>query len=204
MARIGADPTDPELLALANEFLCQEWSTLRKMCEISARKSRGRDTWEEAMSEVAVRLPGWMCGWDPSLGRTLKSYTISMARWWLYKQFVWKRREREAGVREGSTSGDESMADAASRRSHAWASRAADGRQRESVSDDSAGREDADEVRYVLGAVSQADAAVLELYFLGGLTYTEVGEALGCTRSMAFRLVHDALEAARACTRTRG
>lgn len=185
---------DPALLELAWALLVREWDTLKKMCQISARKSRGRDTWEEAMSLVAAKLPQTLESWDPAGGRSLNSYVIANARWHLYKEFVWKRREREAGVASSCSGEDLERRSRERVRSHDPALAA---RRSDVADDDRSGAEREEEVRYLLEAVGEAEALVLRLHFMEGLTCAEVGEALGCSKSMAYRMVTRALELAR-------
>lgn len=185
-----------ELLELAWTFLRQEWETLKKCCQINASKSHGRDTWEEAMSHLAVHLPDDVLGWDPSSGRSLRSHVIGNARWRLYKEFVWRRRLREGreqlmskfanGDGEDEDWGDEQIL--AGRRLISRADR---------VDASGLDRDDADEVRYVLDEVGRPAETLLAMRFVAGLTYDEMAKALGCSKSMVYRLTRVALASAR-------
>lgn len=164
---------DPELLELAWAQLRQEWDTIVKMCQIAVR--RGHEHWHEALSEVALRLPDVLLSWDPSGGRTLNSHVIGNCRWFIYKEFVWKRRDRQRRLQE-----------AAPYIAH-------DG----STTDDHAGRDLLEEARYILEGLDEVDQVVLRLYFEEGLTLVKLGEVIGCSKSMADRLLTAALHRAK-------
>jgi DNA-directed RNA polymerase specialized sigma24 family protein len=199
MGAIGDDyqgGKSDELLDLAWTLLLQEWETLKKCCQINARKSRGRDTWEEAMSLLAAHLPDDVLGWDPSMGKSLRSHVIGNARWRLYKEFVTRRRLREGreqlmskfATDDGDDAdwGDESVG----RRGESASS--ADG-----ASLDELAHDDVDEVRYVLDEVGRSAETLLTMRFAAGLTYDEMAGVLGCSKSMAYRLTQVALASAR-------
>jgi len=168
------DP-DPELLELAWEFLAQEWEVLQKMCAIAARKDRlRRDTWEEAMSEVALRLPEVMWSYDPTRGRSLRSHVIGNIRWYLYKMFVSERDGRNV---DRAKRGFEVIAQ----------------ERVLVVLDDKSELFDWDEVQYVLDKLHPFHASVLKLYYMSGLTYEEIGGVLECSKSAARKRVIEAL-----------
>lgn len=167
---------DPRLLELAWTQLLQEWDTIAKMCQIAVR--RGHEHWHEALSEVAVRLPDVLLSWDPSKGRTLNSHVIGNCRWFIYKEFVWLRRDREGKHLRAV----ESLAHL---NGHG------------SVTDDCSEREDGEEVRYILDGLDESDVALLRLYFMEGLTLEQLGEVLECSKSNADRLLTGALHRAK-------
>lgn len=165
----------PELIQLAWTMLEQDWEVLKKMCKIAARKGGRRDSWEEAMSEVADRLPGILWSYDPSKGRTLRSHVIGNCRWYLFKMFVSKPRKRarrskehvEYTIEHGRT-----------------------------VHYDVSELETSDEVQYILGGLHTAHSAMLRLYYVEGLTYEQIGELLDFSKATARKRVIEALEAA--------
>lgn len=167
--------SDPELIALAWEMLAQEWQVLRRMCEIAACKDRlGRDTWEEAMSEVAHRLPQFLWSYDPSRGRSLRSHVIGSARWYLYKLFV--------GARKRETK----------RLDKLIVARRCD----ECIHDSKKELFDQLEVQSIVEGLHPFHRSILQLYYMSGLTYLEIGGVLGCSKSAARSRVKRALEAA--------
>ena len=171
---------DPELLSLCWEHLAQEWQTLKKMCVIAARKDRLRnDTWEEAMSEVVLKLPQILWSYDPSGGRTLKSHVIGSCRWYLFKVFVTARRGRRAQARQAVL---EEMARDPDRVAH---------------HDDHGDFLRGDEVQSLLSKVHPLHRSLLELYYMVGLTHEEIAGVLECSKSYARKQVIRALEAAR-------
>jgi DNA-directed RNA polymerase specialized sigma24 family protein len=179
----GEHLCDPELLQLAWTMLEQEWPVLKKMCQIAARKGRLRgDIWEEAMSEVALRLPQFMWTYDPSKGTTLRSHVIGHARWYLYKMFV---TERGGGRRH-------------LRLAQSLAAMPLDERLRRSTVQDGH-RElfDWSEVQFVLDRIHPFYRSMLQLYFMSGLTYEEIGGVLECSKSAARKRVLEALDVAK-------
>jgi RNA polymerase sigma factor (sigma-70 family) len=170
---------DPELLALAWELLAQEWDVLKKMCSIAARKDRMRqDTWEEAMSEVCAHLPDFLWSYDPSAGRTLRSHVIGNARWYLFKMFVTKKR-----VRKDRTDQLARAVEAGYFRSES-----------KCPIDE---LDDQMQVQSILNKVHPFHRSILQLYYMSGLTYEEIGGVLGCCKATAMKRVQSALNAVR-------
>lgn len=165
---------DPELLKLAWTQLHQEWPTIVKMCQIAVR--HGREHWHEALSEVAIHLPDILLSWNPAGGRTLNSHVIGNCRWFIYKQFVWKKREhakRFDAAKPGLVI-DETL-----------------------LNGEQAEQEDIEEVQYILSGLSENDIIVLRLYFMEGLTLAQLSEVLECSKSQADRLLTSALHQAK-------
>jgi len=186
MSSIGdgySEGKSTELLDLAWTFLIQEWETLKKCCQINARKSRGRDTWEEAMSLLALHLPDDVLGWDPTAGKSLRSHVIGNAKWRLYKEFVTKRQLREGReqlMSKFATDSDDDDECVISKRV-------------EACSSDQLIYDDADEVRYVLDKTGSSAETLLTMRFAVGLTYDEMAGVLECSKSMVYRLTQVAL-----------
>jgi hypothetical protein len=162
---------DPELVALAWEFIAQEWGVLRKMCQIAVGRRRTHkrvtdETWEEAMSEVAVHLPRILWTYDPTKGTTLRSHVIGACRWYLYKHFVSskvvaRRRQDQLENRVSSTCGSSCYVDSR---------------------DD---RDNVEQVQLIVQKVHPFHAAMVRLYFMCGMTYEEIGGVLECSKSCA-------------------
>lgn len=180
------DPSeyDPELLALAWAQLQQEWNTIARMCQIAVR--RGHEHWHEALSEVAVRMPDVLLSWDPSKGRALNSHVIGNCRWFIFKEFVYKKRQRQA--REVLLSSAPEQDDTASVELRSCL---------EAQRQEQAGRDEAEEVQYILDGLDEADQVMIRLYFMEGLTLQEMGEVLGCSKSNADRLLTASLHRAK-------
>jgi len=167
---------DPELLELAWTMLLQDWEILVKMCKIAARKGGRHNTWEEAMSEVAEKLPGVLWSYDSTKGRTLRSHVIGNCRWYLFKMFVHAPRKRKRRVQEHIAYTVEY-----GKTSHC---------------DDHSELEVAEEVQYVLEKLHPAHAGVLRLYYIEGCTYEQIGDLLGFSKATARKRVFEALEVA--------
>lgn len=171
---------DPELLNLAWTMLEQEWPLLEKMCRIAARKDRTkRNTWEEAMSEVAAKLPSVLWSYKPGAGRTLRSHVIGSMRWYLFKMFVSSRKRDDK------------------RRESLFARHEANGHENGSRPE----LLDQDQVQYILDGVHPFHRSVLQLYYMSGLTCEEIGGVLECSKSTARRHVQAALKAAQEVVR---
>lgn len=180
MSENGDRKYDDAVLKAAWDVLERDAGILEALCQRSIRRAGAaqRVSVEEAMSELAVRLPDMVAAWDPARQVTLRTHVVASARWYLFKMLVSQpRRERRRAQRLGE------------RATELDRSAQVDGL------DELEASHDRELVQSLLSstAVSEQSREVLDLYFRCGLTYDELGDELGVSRTTVRRMLIGAL-----------
>jgi DNA-directed RNA polymerase specialized sigma24 family protein len=192
-----SDEVNAAANALAYEYLAQEWGVLRKMCQIAVRKGGKRESWEEAMSIVAERLPGILWTYDPTRGVTLRTHVIANCRWYLHKEFATKRKQKEQreiafgcdacnAVTDDGDLREPTIIDNLYAESSVqeWSSK---------TKNHAPQLDDSEIVQFVLGLLPSHFAKLLELRYKDDLSFADIGLLLGVSEQMAAKYVNTAV-----------
>lgn len=154
------------------QFVIDNESAIKRICEVAAK---GRvELAEELYSLSLERVPGIFRTFDESKGASISTHVYKNLAWYVWKWVKQKGRPKLERYQQAIPDGFD-VVDA-----------------KGSIDIDTA-----DEVNTILGRLPKYDRLLLMLYHFTGLTYEEIGEVVGTSKSVICHDYAAALERAR-------